>query len=112
MGVSASALCIAHCLATPVLIALLPGLAWMEGEWVHLFLALAAGAFLILGSRHWPKNRHTAGLKVLAAIALSALILAAIAGFGENTERWITVIAAAALALTHIMAGHRWWRRL
>lgn len=108
LSISASALCLLHCLATPLLLVALPVLSatFMADETFHLWmvtivlpLSLAA---LFIGCR-----RHRDGLVItLGLIGLLGLILAALLGhdvLGETGEKVATVVSGLLLA-----AGH--WR--
>lgn len=103
LAISASALCLLHCLALPVAIAFLPALAeWVDGgEWFHVaMLAIAmplSGWTLIAGWR-----RH--GVVVPLALGGIGLMLLAtgLVFEGQALGTAITVAGGVALALAHL----------
>lgn len=110
-ALAASALCLAHCLALPLLFAALPMLAELIAlpESFHILMVAIAvpssGFALIDGySRHWA----TAPL-VLGGAGLSGLIAGATALGGTSAETWVTVLASVTLAFAH---GWNWRLRL
>lgn len=106
-AITASALCLVHCLALPVALTVIPalGASWVADERLHLWLlalvlpssALALG----LGCRRHRSlavaGTGLAGLALLAAAALAAGPL-----WGAAAERGLTVIAATLVAAAHI----------
>ncbi len=108
-AVSASLLCLVHCLALPFLLAALPALATIVpvSESFHLWVlafAVPASAIALLSGM----TRHgTTWLLVPGAIGLALLASGAIP-FG--TTRWetpLTIIGSLTLAGTHLLN----WRR-
>ena len=105
-AIGLSGLCLAHCLALPLLAGLLPlAGAWAEAEWIHwLFAAVAAPVSL------WTLVRPTdraAGVVVLALAGLT-LLFAGAAGFpAHDLETPLTVAGGLLLAAAHIIN----WRR-
>lgn len=107
-AIGASALCLIHCLALPVLIALLPALADLLAvpESFHLAaLAFAVPASAVaLGTGY---RRH--GMLLPAAIGVMGLGLlgwGALGGHAVATETGLSVLGSILLA-----AGHVWnWR--
>ena len=100
-AIGLSGLCLVHCLATSVLLALLASAgSWLGADWIHevgLTLAMAMGA-LALGRGIWehgytmPSAVGGLGLGVMAG----ALTLP-----HDGTEALYTVIGVAILALGH-----------
>lgn len=109
-AVAASVVCMVHCLALPLLLALLPVLSGtlVEGEGFHLLvlaLAVPTSAFALWASR----NRGGSNAPLLAGAAgLVLLALALLAG--EAAERAITLAGSLLLAGAH-MANWRARRR-
>lgn len=106
LAMGLSGLCLAHCLALPVLASLLPMLgAWAEAAWVHwAFVAAAAPVSL------WALTRpHIAGPCRTALTLASAGVLLLIAGAvaGHNAETPLTVTGSLLLAAAHLLN----WRR-
>lgn len=101
IGIGLSGLCLVHCLALPVLVALGPALVWMESGWVHLALAGLALGVSLNAMRAWPSGNRGLALKTLAATGLGLLLFGALAGIPELAERAVTVAGASLLALSH-----------
>lgn len=104
-----SGLCLAHCLALPVLASLLPLLAgWSQAEWVHL---LFAGLALPLsGGALWRARRQHRLPTALCSLALAGLSGLLLGACGLPTLAWetpLTVVGSLLLA-----GAHLWnWRR-
>lgn len=105
-AIGLSGLCLAHCLALPLLVSLLPVAgAWAEAAWVHwLFVLLAAPVslwtFLHPRTRAWR-------LIGLAGAGL-ALLVAGAAGFPtDKLETPLSVAGGLLLASAHLLN----WRR-
>lgn len=103
-----SGLCLVHCLALPVLIAILPLAAssFVAGERFHqwLLLGVVPTSVLALG---WGWRRHRSRLVFwLGVIALTLMTYAAfgrqINDLSEAGDRWLTVVGASMLALGHL----------
>ncbi|WP_375392550.1 MerC domain-containing protein [uncultured Sphingomonas sp.] len=109
VAIGASAACLAHCLALPILMAALPALTSVLAvpESFHLWvLGLAAPAALLAllqgRSRHGELLPLALGLCGLSLMALGALVL------GETwAETPVTVAGSVLLAGAHVMN----WRR-
>lgn len=104
-----SGLCLAHCLALPLLATALPLFgAWAEAEWVHTLFVLVAAP---LTAAALIRPGH--GLKpsgVLIAAGAAGLLLLAFGALGPATlERAATVSGSLLLAGAHIF---NWRRRL
>lgn len=106
-AISASMLCMVHCLATPVLLIALPVLSstFMADEEFHrfilMFLLPVSVVALFIGCRRH-KDR---GVLLLGGLGLVSLILAAWLGhdlLGESGEKVATVISGVILALGHL----------
>lgn len=106
-AVGLSGLCLVHCLALPVLAALLPAFgAWTHAEWVHVVIVLFAApiaAFALARPAHG--QRPAPALMALGGVGVALLALGA---FGPRAvETSVTVAGSLCLA-----AAHLWnWRR-
>jgi hypothetical protein len=104
-----SGLCLAHCLALPLLASLLPLFgAWSEAEWMH---AAFAGVALPLSSYTlWRAHQHRrlpVGLWTMAIGGLIGLLLGALGWPAHTLETPITVSGSLLVAGAHIWN----WRR-
>jgi len=108
-AISASTLCMVHCLALPLLLFVLPGLlgTFFQSEAFHLtalgLVAPAALAAFLLGYR-----RHGgAGPLLLGTTGIACLVLALLHADLPLGETGLTVIGSILL-----VAGHAWnWRK-
>ncbi|WP_312345211.1 MerC family mercury resistance protein [Stenotrophomonas acidaminiphila] len=104
-----SGLCLLHCLALPLLAALLPLLGtWSEAEWVHgLFVLIAAP---LTSYALWRAHRHRplpAALWLLAGTGLALLLAGACGGLGGRAETLLTVAGSLALASARLWNAAR-----
>jgi len=102
VALAASAACMVHCLALPLVLALLPVLSGtlVAGEGFHLLvlaLALPTSAFGLWGSR-MPGGSNAPLLAGMAGLMLLSLALLA----GEEAERVITLAGSLLLAGAHV----------
>jgi hypothetical protein len=108
-AIGLSGLCLVHCLALPLVAAVLPMFGpWARAEWVHgVFVAIAAplsAGALWLNSRG---ERRPAGLYVAALAGLALLALGAVGWPSPALETPITVTGSLSL-----VGAHLWnWRR-
>lgn len=105
-AISLSGLCVIHCLALPLLAAILPiaGM-WAEAEWVHKVFVAAA---LPLSGFAIARAFSARGQTVFIALALTGLSLLVASAFVEalhDYETLLTVAGALTLAAAH---GWRW----
>lgn len=102
-GLTLSALCLLHCVGTPLLLVMMPLTAtWFGDHWVHQVIVLLAApaTFLIV------RAAGTRGQLVWLAVGgLALLVLAAFVPPLEPWETPITVAGSLALASAH---GWRW----
>lgn len=104
MAMLFSGLCLLHCLALPLLIAILP-LAFssvVADERFHrwMLLGVVPTSVLALG---WGWRRHHSNLvAVCGALGMVLMSYAAFAGLSENGERVFTVSGALLLAVGHL----------
>ena len=109
VAVSASAVCLVHCVGLPLLLAALPALAAVVAVpesfhvWVLAFAVPASGIALLFGYRsHRARLPLLVGGSGLALLALGALVL-----LGGPFETSVTIIGSLTLAISHVMN----WRR-
>lgn len=106
-GLWTSALCLLHCLATPLAVALAPvaGVELWAGEWVHqalggVLVLLAMGAFVPGFLRHRRRSVPALGAGGLAAVLIAAF--AGEASLGETGEILLTVAGSGVLMAAHL----------
>jgi len=104
-AVSASLICLVHCLALPVLLLLLPGLIGMFARsdgFHYAALALVIPAALIafwIGYR-----RHRARRPAIIGLAgLACLVVALLPGIGAGADPGITMVGSLLLIIGHTM---------
>lgn len=104
-AVSASLLCLVHCLALPILLLALPGMAglFFGSEAFHpvalaLVVPLALAAFRLGYRRH--RTRRPA---LLGLAGMGCLIAALLPGFGKQGETGLTVAGSLLLVAGHVM---------
>lgn len=109
VAVSASAVCLVHCVGLPLLLAALPALATIVAVpesfhvWVLAFAVPASGIALLLGYRS-----HRATLPLLVGCAgLGLLVLGALVLLDGPLETSVTIVGSLTLAISHVMN----WRR-
>ena len=109
LAISLSAACVVHCLALPVLFALLPALSeWLDlPESVHLWLLLGAlpVSLFMLGSASLRDRRGSAAF--LIGLGGLTLMGSGLLAGSEAMETALTLAGASLLAFAHI----RNWRR-
>lgn len=107
LGITLSALCLVHCVATPLAAMVMPAFALgrLGGEWVHalfagVLLPVAAAAFVPGFRRH--RNRQVVSI---ATVGLALLVAGSGVDIGldEGTATLLTVTAGALLILAHIL---------
>ncbi len=107
-AVSASGLCLVHCLALPLVIAALPTLggavAGGTTHWVLLAFALPVSLW-VLTREPWPEGRTPL---LLGAAGLSLMTLGVALYEGHSAETWLTVAGVTLVAAAHVV---RWRRR-
>lgn len=108
-AVSISALCLAHCLALPVLAAMLPlASAWVQTEWVHAVFVLIAAPLSAIALLHGgPAHRTPARWLALAGLGVALLAFGAVGWPDRSWETPITVAGSLCLATVHLWN----WRR-
>lgn len=103
LAICASALCLVHCLALPVLIAFLPSIAqWADlGEAFHILML--AIAFPLSGLTLWRGwRRHGAGRPIAMGGIGLALLLAGLIFEGVTLGVALTVGGGVTLAFAHV----------
>jgi hypothetical protein len=100
IAVSASLLCLAHCLALPVLAAALPAFGLLLGHSALVHGLLLAGA-LPLGLWALARGRHSAGPQPLIVGLSGFALMAAALLLPEAGERALTVAGVSLVAVAH-----------
>ena len=104
-AVSLSGLCLAHCLALPLVAASSPLLAtWAEAEWVHTAAVAVAAPLSALAL--WRRGQ-SGPILILSLIGLALLALGAAHWPSHSLETPITVCGSLFLAGAHLLN----WRR-
>lgn len=108
-AIALSTLCLIHCLALPLLVALLPMLgAWAGDERIHV--AFAALAVPMTSHALWRAHRHRRlpwALRALAALGLAGLLAGAL---GWPRAAWETPITVGGSLM--LVGAHLWnWSR-
>ncbi|PXA82668.1 hypothetical protein DMC25_19645 [Caulobacter sp. D4A] len=102
-AIGLSSLCLVHCLALPVMAALLPLAANLShAEWLHpLFLAMAApiSVFALARSGNWRRPRMVA----LAAGGLALMTAGAFVPMSDWAEAGLTSLGGLMLAGVHLL---------
>ena len=109
MAMSLSLLCALHCLASPVLIVMLPSLVALQfdGEAFHVWMVLAVIPVSVYALTMGCKQHKRYRLLGLGLLGLLFLLSAVVSGVGNFWEQALTVTGAAIIAL-----GHYWNYRL
>jgi hypothetical protein len=106
-AVTLSGLCLAHCLALPLLISVLPvTFQGLQSELFHQVLVLFAVPLAMLagwGARH---SKNALAIQVLLALGATGLILGAFVEPLHDYETLLTVLGALLLSVGHIF---RWF---
>lgn len=104
-AVALSGLCLLHCLALPVLAALLPVFgAWSDSEWLHaVFVLFAVPLSLTALLRAHARRRLPPRLWLMAALGLAALAAGAL---GWPRAAWETAITVGGSLL--LVGAHAW----
>jgi len=106
-GATASGICLVHCLLTPFLISLFPGLVpYLPGDaWFHR--ALAAGILLLGGAAFAPGYRLHRRKSLLALVGIGIALILAVAWSGESLphplELPLSVSGSLMLVAAHLL---------
>lgn len=107
VGITLSALCLAHCLLLPVALALLPVLSFSpalqslhDKEWLHLALLLPI--LVISGPALWRGTKYNPLIGYTGAAGIAALCLA-LAAPSEWMEQAVTAAGTMLLIAAHIL---------
>lgn len=98
-AIGLSAACIVHCLAMPLLAAVLPLFAAFEGEWIHWLFLVAAIPVSWLALR---RPGTPGALRAAATLGLAGLLAGALGWPGQELETAVTVAAGLTLSATHL----------
>jgi hypothetical protein len=104
-AISLSGLCLAHCLALPLVAAFSPVVAtWAEAEWVH---ALAIGLAAPMSALALWRRGQALGVILMSLAGLSLMALGVAHWPSHEAETPITVAGSLLLAGAHLLN----WRR-
>lgn len=112
LALTLSGLCLLHCLAGPLLLAMLPamGLGLLAQEDFHLWMLFAALPSSLLALALGCRAHRNWRLAAWAAAGLGLMTLAAgggaLAVIGEPAERLLTSAGGVLLAVTHVRNYH------
>ena len=108
IAIALSSLCVIHCLATPLILIILPSLGALIADshelfhQVILFFVLPIGVLALLaGYRH----HHNRTILLIGLAGLGLLLIAAFFGhdyFGETGETALTIFASLIIATAHV----------
>ena len=105
VAISLSGLCLIHCLALPVVSAVLPVAgSWAEIEWINKAFVVAALPFSLLALA---SERATG---IIGGLIASGFVLLAAAAFAEplhDHETSLTLLGAVLLASGHVLRWNR-----
>ncbi|QBE65437.1 MerC domain-containing protein [Pseudoduganella lutea] len=104
-GLFASTLCMIHCLAMPVLLAVLPAMSWASDEHAHeVLLAVALGAAVLsLGPGYRAHRRLAVPLLGGAGLACLAIAMFVVEPrYGHGAEAAVSVAGALLLFGAHV----------
>lgn len=109
LGMTASSLCIAHCVLMPLAIGLLPavGLSFLAGEAIHQFLVLGMTGIAALSFGLGYPMHHRKPVLGLMATGLGLLLLAVFSD-GHLSESWETGFT---IAGGMVMVSAHWLNR-
>jgi hypothetical protein len=120
-AVSLSALCLLHCLALPLLVALLPlaSATFVADERFHRWMLWLVVPTTVVALWTGWRRHHRGGVVVLGAIGVSLIAFAAygpaLVGLTETGDTVFTVIGALLLATAHVLnlraQGRLHWHR-
>jgi hypothetical protein len=99
-AIGLSVLCVAHCLALPILAASSPAFSdWVGSEWIHAVVILVAAPLSALALWHPGQSRLVIGLGIVGVLLLGLGLAHWPAGIGETA---LTVAGSLALGLAHL----------
>jgi hypothetical protein len=106
IAISLSMLCVAHCLAFPLLIVLLPSITVLSSqkEVFHLCMVIAVIPISIYALTLGCKEHKRLKVAVIGSLGLVCLIMAVLLGenrIGELGEKLMTIIGALLISFSH-----------
>lgn len=104
-AVSASLLCLVHCLALPFLLLLLPGIIGLFAQSAAFhYVALALVVPSALAAFSLGYRRHRALRPVLMGMTgIACLVIALLPGAGKGEELWLTIAGSLFLVAGHTL---------
>src|SRR5699024_4712744 len=108
LAIGLSGLCLIHCLALPVLIALFPLLSinLIDHESFHQIILVAVIPTTAIAVISGYRRHHRRRVAVLGATGIAALVYAAFAlhaAHAHDMETWVTVAGGLILASAHVL---------
>ena len=105
-AISLSLLCTLHCLATPILLILLPSFAVLpiEGELFHLLMIIAVIPISLYALTLGCKKHKQFSIAAIGLLGLLSLVAAVALGeslIGELGEKLLTVIGSVLICISH-----------
>jgi len=103
-AVGASALCLIHCVAPPILVALGPSASRLLGlpEWLRLAAFAAALPVSALAMHRGYRHHGTIWPAILSCLGLALIGIGALAGEELLLETGLTVVGSVLLAVAHL----------
>jgi hypothetical protein len=106
-AVGLSGLCLAHCLALPVIAAALPSLgALAHAEWVHILFLLIALPLSVVALWRKPDSARDIAIMLLAVIGLGLLTAGAFPAHWPEFDEQLTILGSISLVTAHVW--NRW----
>lgn len=107
LAISASALCMLHCLVTPFLLVTVPVMSstFLAGEAFHRFLVIFVLPLSVVALYIGCHSHKDRGVLILGGLGLLSLVLVAFFGhdlLGEDGEKVATVISSLILSTGHL----------
>ncbi|MGR4893133.1 MerC domain-containing protein [Sphingopyxis sp. LARHCG72] len=105
VAISASALCLVHCLALPFLLLLLPSAAeaFVRSEIFHYFAVGLVDPFALVALTLGYRRHHMLAPAFVGSAGAGFLLLALLPGIDGSAALWITVSGSFLLILAHLM---------
>lgn len=106
-AVGLSSLCLAHCLALPVIAAALPSLGvLLHAEWVHVLFLVIALPVSVVALWRKPDSARDIAIIFLAVVGLALLAAGAFPVRWPHLDEQLTVMGSIALVAAHVW--NRW----
>ena len=107
VGLSASLVCVVHCLLTPFLILFVPLIGhWFEQRWIHIVLAVFVVPVGAIAFRHGYEIHKRKEVIGLAAFGILALIAGLLFASNLTASTLLTIAGGLALVVAHLLNLH------